>query len=335
MTIDPHFVAVDQHLVDVGIGHEDVEGAEPGHLGKRRVSRASRALGAGRQWSESPNGAVDQLGEVAGLLADRCAHGIDEVGGHGHAATRAMARWNDRGSRPPSRSPVSTERLTRTSQSTVATIGARIEVSMSRGRSAWPGSSTSTTPVGDDTEPTRTTHGEVAGAGDEPALGALLDERRGKSSRACVDHHRSAAVDAPFGQPVDQPVPSLRSHVGIERAGGSEVGVALRDDAHREERAVRCDLDQQVVDVGNRGIAAQPVDDAGSLGLGESEHRGDVAVEIDEQDGADRADGAGARDDRGAAAALGGVAERDHGFPQVGRAGRTGRGLGRESVLST
>ena len=32
---------------------------------------------------------------------------------------------------------------------------------------------------------------------------------------------------------------------------------------------------------------------------------------------------------------LGGVAERDHGFPQVGRAGLTGRGLGRESVLST
>ena len=123
------------------------------------------------------------------------------------------------------------------------------------------------------------------------------------------------AVDAPLREPVDEAVPPIR-------------GQSTRDDGRRVAASLAGSSEQFGVTSTSRSsrwaIGAslcEPVDDARTVGVGDSEHGGDVAVEVDEQRGSDRVDRAGARDDRRAAAALGGVAERDHGFPQVGRAG--------------
>ena len=119
----------------------------PAIRGVRRVAQDSTFV-AGCERSDPADRAVDQLGQVARAIVDRATHRIDEIGGVGHAATRARDLWRERGRRPPSSRPASIERLTRGSQSTVATIGARVDVSMSRRPSGWPGSSTNTTPVG-------------------------------------------------------------------------------------------------------------------------------------------------------------------------------------------
>ena len=78
----------------------------------------------------------------------------------------------------------------------------------------------------------------------------------------------------------------------------------------------------------------EPIDDAGPIGVIDAEHARDIAVEIDEQRWTGRGDRTCACDDGGSAAALGGVAERDHDSPKWD-VPEAGRGLGRESVMAT
>ena len=318
MTIDPYVVAVDQHLVDLGIGHEDVEGAESGHVGKRRRRAASRA----RRWSPVERG-VERHGRSTrrGRRLRR-----------GRTCTRHRRGRGPRSCGDSREGPVERPRQPAAEQEPGVDRAADADVPVDGGHDrradrgldvAWSKGVAGFVDEHDtgrhDTEPARTADGEVAGAGDEPALGGTA--RRTMAGSRLVP--ASTTTDPPLSalHSVSQSTsPSHRSDpTSWPSAPVDARSVSAGAGAASSSASTSI---EEVVEVRHRGVAAQPVDDAGSVGLGESEHRGDVAVEIDEQNGTDRVDGTGARDDRGAAAALGGVAERDHGFPQVGRAGR-------------
>jgi hypothetical protein len=157
VTVDPHVAAaVHEHLVDVGIGKQSLEPVEASETGDRGGDQvlASAAVGQRRHRAHVvPDNFVDVAGNVGDTTAERIDQfvvdrlgSVSKIDVGAHAAPRSSCRIT-RGSRATSR-PASTARATAGSIDTVASTGAPTAVSTSTGRSARPGSATSSTPLG-------------------------------------------------------------------------------------------------------------------------------------------------------------------------------------------